>query len=80
MVFLSVSDSDDVGIEVTTNKEGMVTPNEEGIVTASEEGVVTDSDLAHQLQLKEKEFQLKQDAYLAQQLQFKENSYLTPIK
>lgn len=65
VVFLSVSDCNDLGVEVESLDTDPV-------------GVATDSQLAQQLQQEIVESQLLGDAQLAEQLQLKENSYLTP--
>lgn len=62
VVFLSVSDSCDVGVEVET----------------SSTSVTSDLQLAQQLHREMYESQLLRDSQLAEQLQMKENSYLTP--
>lgn len=78
MVFLSVTDSADIGVEPWTNSSEPVeqmNSNEE-MKLPSRKG--QDSKLAEQLHLEAIQSQLVQDAHLAEQLQLKENSYMTP--
>lgn len=79
MVFLSVSDSADVGVELQTPFNKGVEHSGKGQELQSQ-GVElgNDSKFAEQLQLEAVESQVVQDAHLAQQLQLKENSYRTP--
>ena len=89
VVFLSVSDSADLGVEVESLIEGTEGLGVESPVTGAEgwgakslvadtNDNISDSHLAQQLQQQMMESQLLRDAQLAEQLQLKENSYRTP--
>lgn len=89
MVFLSVTDSSDIGVELhsAVNKWAGLQTLSEGakLETATNQAALSESaydandlGLAEQLQVEAIEYQVNQDAHLAEQLQLKENSYMTP--
>ncbi len=85
MVFLSVSDSTDVGVEVqsaSSSVDNSIGHSASGSMDRGagwdERTVVTDKELAEQLQLEARQYLLAQDAHLAEQLQLRENSYRVP--
>ena len=89
MVFLSVSDSTDMGVEVESQRllsGSSVVQSASGDInrsvlmqsSAGKNVNTMDRKLAEQLELEAREFQLAQDAHLAEQLQLKENSYRIP--
>lgn len=76
MVFLSVSESTDVGVELLSSA-GQSVSDDLNVVQYLPSST-TDQEIAQQLEQEAKEFQLAQDAHLAEQLQLKENSYRIP--